>query len=79
MELRSFNQRHLTGGKKAFSQTALMVCTSCLFSGYGQERATEPDNSRQDGTLVIYAKLLNLLPSLGHVGEGHCRETVLNL
>ncbi|MBJ7900598.1 MAG: DUF4382 domain-containing protein [Cyanobacteria bacterium RI_101] len=62
MELKTFNQRHLTGGKKAFYQTALIVCASFLFSGCGQERATQPDNSpapssaAQDaGTLAIYA------------------------
>lgn len=62
MELRRFNQRNLTGGKKTLSQTALIVCASLLCFGCGQERATQPDNppapssAAQDaGTLAIYA------------------------
>jgi hypothetical protein len=40
----------------------------------------EADSDRLEADLdpADYAKLLEILPSLGHVGEGHCDETELN-
>jgi hypothetical protein len=40
----------------------------------------EADSDRLEADLdpADYAKLLGILPSLGHVGEGHCDETELN-
>lgn len=67
MKLKSFNKQNLTKGKKKFSH-ALAQSGQVNLDLTALKAKLSPLES---------AKLLQILPSLGHVGEGHCREILL--
>ncbi|MDY7015456.1 MAG: DUF4382 domain-containing protein, partial [Cyanobacteriota bacterium] len=49
------------------------------FAALAQDGTIEADSAALQEKLseADYAKLMAILPSLGHVGEGHCQETQL--